>query len=159
MDDLRDKRRFQVDRETFAALRKTFSADWVSNDELLATIREVFQAHDYLLDPHTAVAWKVAERLRGGDPMLVVSTAHWSKFGADVYRALNSLPAGAPLPPEVESLGGVALNALLSKGYGAGAVPAPLAELDSLPLRFTQVCPGSVESIELATLDWLTERI
>jgi threonine synthase len=155
MDDLREKRRFRVDRATFAALRERFAADWVSNDESLATIREVFQAHDYLLDPHTAVAWKVAERLRGDDPVLIVATAHWSKFGTDVYRALNGLPAGAKLPPEVAALSGVALNGLLSKGYGAGAVPAPLAELDDLPLRFSQVCIGSAEGIELAVLDWL----
>jgi threonine synthase len=158
MDELRCKRRFQVDRQTFCALRDRFSADWVSNDESLATIREVFQEHDYLLDPHTAVAWKVAERLRGDNPLLVVATAHWSKFGADVYRALNGLPAGVPLPSEVAGLSGIALNTLLSEGYGAGAVPAPLAELDSLPLRFSQISTGSIEGIELSVLDWLREH-
>jgi threonine synthase len=155
MEDLRTARRFQVDKKTFAALRKDFCADWVSNDESLATIREVFHAHDYLLDPHTAVAWKVAERLHGDNPVLVVSTAHWAKFGTDVYRALTNIPADGELPAEVSALSGTALNELLSKGFGAGAIPSRLAELDDLSIRFSQVCAGSSEGIELAVTDWL----
>jgi threonine synthase len=155
MDDLRTARRFTVDRATFAALREHFCADWVSNDDSLATIREVFATHNYLLDPHTAVAWKVAERLRGGNPVLIASTAHWAKFGADVYRALNNIPAGAPLPSETAALSGTALNKLLSEQCGGAAIPAQLAALDELPQRFTQVCVGSTEGIEGAVAEWL----
>jgi threonine synthase len=155
MDDLGREGRFTVDRETFAALRAAFSADWVGNDESLATIREVFEGHGYLLDPHSAVAWKVAERLRGADPVLVVSTAHWAKFGADVYRALNGLPAGEGLPDEAAALSGTALNALLAGTYGAGAVPPALAGLDKAPLRFTRVCASDTGSIEAAVASWL----
>jgi threonine synthase len=155
MEDLHNKRRFQVDRQTFATLRSSFSADWVSSDESLSTIREVFLTHEYLLDPHTAVAWKVAERLRGSNPVLIAATAHWAKFGADVYRALNGIPAGEILPDKVAGLSGSALNRLLSEEYGAGAIPARLAELDKLPLRFSEVCAGSTEGIELAVTNWL----
>jgi threonine synthase len=154
-NDLREKRRFQVDRDTFALLRENFCADWVSNDESLKTIREVFETYRYLLDPHTAVAWKVAERLRETNPVLVVATAHWAKFGADVYRALNSMAAHAPLPAGIAKLSGPALNKLLSGEYGAGAVPFALAALDKLPIRFSRVCIGSKEGIELAVFDWL----
>jgi threonine synthase len=155
MEDLHDKRRFQADKQTFAALRSSFSADWVSNDESLSTIREVFLTHQYLLDPHTAVAWKVAERLRGPNPVLIASTAHWAKFGADVYRALNDIRAGEGLPAEVAGLSGSALNRLLVEEYGAGAIPKRLAELDELPIRFSEICAGSTEGIELAVANWL----
>jgi threonine synthase len=155
MEDLRTKRRFQVDKQVFAALRSCFSADWVSNDESLATIKEVFQTHHYLLDPHTAVAWKVAERLRGQNPVLVASTAHWAKFGTDVYRALKGIPAEKELPKEIAKLSGSALNELVATEYGAGPIPAPLAELNELPIRFSEVCPGSPEGIEAAVTDWL----
>jgi threonine synthase len=158
MQDLQEKQYFQVDRETFAALRESFCADWVSNDESLATIREVFRKHDYLLDPHTAVAWKVAERLRDTNPVLVVSTAHWAKFGADVYRALNSIPAGAALPTEVAHQSGTSLNELLAQGYGGGIIPAPLAKLDTLPIRFSEVCDGSAQGIQQAVTTWLSNR-
>jgi threonine synthase len=158
MDDLRDKRCFQVDRRTFAALRADFSADWVSSDESLETVREVFLTHNYLLDPHTAVAWKVAERLRDQNPVLIASTAHWAKFGTDVYRALNGIPADGDLPDEMAELSGFALNKLLSEEYGAGAIPARLAELDGLPIRFSAVRTGSAADIELAVIDWLKEH-
>jgi threonine synthase len=155
MSDLNTRRRFQVDKGTFAALRENFCADWVSNDESLATIREVFDAHDYLLDPHTAVAWKVAERLRGENPVLVVSTAHWAKFGTDVYRALNGIAADGELPAEVAALSGTALNELLAGDFGAGAIPSRLAELNRLPIRFSEVCEGSTAGIEAAVDAWL----
>ncbi|MDR1082812.1 MAG: threonine synthase [Coriobacteriales bacterium] len=155
MDELKSKRRFKVDKGSFAALRDHFRADWVGNDESLATIREVFQTHSYLLDPHTAVAWKVAERLRDTNPVLIVSTAHWAKFGTNVYRALNNIPAKDELPAHIAQLSGTALNELLSKEYGAGAIPARLAELDTLPPRFTQIRPKTPKAIEQTITDWL----
>ena len=158
MDDLKRERRFRVDKETFATLRQHFNADWVSDDESLATIHRVYQQYNYLLDPHTAVAWEVAERLRGSNPVLVVATAHWAKFGADVYRALNGLAAAAPLPDDVAALSGTALNQLLSKEYRAGTIPKALAELDELPIRFTEICDGNVDGIEQAVKGWLERR-
>jgi threonine synthase len=155
MDDLRTKRSFRVDKGTFAALRENFCADWVNNDESLATIREVFETHGYLLDPHTAVAWKVAERLRGGNPVLVVSTAHWAKFGTDVYRALVGIPADGNLPSDVAALSGSELNELLSKDFKAGSIPSRLAELAAAPIRFSEVCAGTTEGIEHAVSEWL----
>ncbi|MDR2714621.1 MAG: threonine synthase [Coriobacteriales bacterium] len=120
MNKLRDERRFTIDRETFAALRAQFSADWVSANESLTTIREVFEAHNYLIDPHTAVSWKVAERLRGQNPVLVVSTAHWAKFGTDVYRALAGIEVGAELPAELADLTGAALNEFVAENWNVG---------------------------------------
>ena len=155
MAQLRDERRFKVDAQTFAALRAHFSADWVSADESLDTIREVYEAHSYLIDPHTAVGWKVAERLRSENPVIIAATAHWAKFGTDVYRALNHLPAGAELPNEVAALTGLELNGLIAKRYQAGAVPPRLASLDSTPLRFTSVIDGNIGAIEQSVFDWL----
>jgi len=158
MDDLNARGCFQVDRETFAAMRGHYSADWVSSDECLETIREVFESYTYLLDPHSAVAWKVAERLRGSNPVLVVSTAHWAKFGADVYRALSGLPAGSALPSNVSQLSDAEINLLLSQKHGAGAIPKPLTEINSLPVRFSQVCQGTSTGVQASVTGWLRER-
>ena len=64
MADLNACGRFVVDEQTFAAVREHFVGDYVTNDESLQTIRRVYDETGYLLDPHTAVAWAVAERLR-----------------------------------------------------------------------------------------------
>jgi threonine synthase len=95
------EKRFQVDAETFRKLRADFASDSVDSAECLKTIRAVYEEHGYLLDPHSAVAFKVAERLRGDNPVLVASTAHWAKFGENVYRALHGMAPGEPLPADV----------------------------------------------------------
>jgi threonine synthase len=157
MESLRTQQRFQVDRDTFAALRHDFAASWVSSDDSLATIKEVYDAHGYLLDPHTAVGWKVAERLRGENPVLIAATAHWAKFGADVYRALTGLPANSALPAPAQSLTGLELNALIAEKYGTGpsSLPARLAELGDLPIRFEDICGNTAASVEDAVISWL----
>ena len=161
MQSLQDTRRFEVDAATFAAMSDVYLGDWVSNEECLTTIQTVFEQHRYLLDPHTAVAWKVAERLRPVDasgyvrPMLITATAHWAKFAEDVYRALAGIAAGGELPAAVSNLPGGDLIALIQKEFSTGPVPKNLLELDSKPLRFTDTSPGTRAGLELAILDWL----
>ena len=155
MRDLSESRRFRVDADTFAKVRANFVADSVDNDECLAVIREVLAEHDYLLDPHTAVAYRVAQNVRGENPVLVASTAHWAKFGDNVYRALHNLPAGSPLPQDVSALTGCELNELISRETGGRPIPAGLASLDTMPVRFTEVIDGNVGSIEAAAEDFL----
>ena len=156
MRSLNKERRFKVDKETFAALRKRFSADWVSVDESLATIKEVYEQRHYVLDPHTAVAYKVAERLRGPNPVLIASTAHWCKFGADVYRGLTGIKANEALPDELAALNGFELNRHISEHFTyAGEVPQRMAELEGEPLRFGEVCGASRDAVEQSVKEFL----
>lgn len=155
MQSLNENRSFQVDRDTFAKLREDFAAESVNNQECLDTIHEVFDAHGYLMDPHTAVAYAAAERLRSENPVLVASTAHWAKFGNNVYRALFDIAPDAPLPPEIAALTGCQLNALIADEAGCFYVPENLAMLDEMPVRFTEVIDADVPSIEKATQAFL----
>ncbi|MCL1879173.1 MAG: threonine synthase [Actinomycetia bacterium] len=158
MESLRDKRRFQVDQATLNSLHATFSADWASSSEAFQAIREVYQQHDYLLDPHTAVAWRVAEKLRPSSsaPMLIVSTAHWAKFGTDVWRALNGQTPGSTLPDEICRLSGAQLNSKIAEKFAAaGGIPPRLANLENLPIRFSSITAGTQEGIEAAVNAWL----
>ncbi len=156
MAQLAAERRFRVDVETFAKMRELFSGDFVTNDESLATVRGVWEEQGYLVDPHTAVAWEVAERMRAENPVLVVSTAHWAKFGGDVYRALRGLPYGSPLPVDVAQLTGVELLTRVQSIATEGAcVPRALAELDDAEVRFPDVVDAGREGVEDAVREWL----
>ena len=155
MADLREKRAFRVDAGTFARIRETFSADSVTNEECLAIVKEVFDGHGYLMDPHTAVAYRVAQNLRGENPVLVASTAHWAKFGDNVYRALHGIPASEALPAEVEALTGCQLNELIASETGCSFIPAGLASLDVAPVRFSEVIDSATEDIEAAAVAFL----
>ncbi len=155
MDDLKTSKTFTIDSSTLARFQADFLADSVDSATCLATIKEVLDAHGYLLDPHTAVAYKVAERLRQDNPVLIASTAHWAKFGENVYRALHEIEPGGVLPESITALTGCALNELIAQETNNHNIPRGLAELDSLPIRFSDVIEGTTEAIEKATFSFL----
>jgi threonine synthase len=153
---LASEKRFQVDPETFRKIRELFVGDYVSNDESLATVKRVFDETGYLMDPHTAVAWEVAERTQGDAPMLVVSTAHWAKFGGDVLKALRGIADADPLPAEYAGMTGVELLAQVQAIATEGAcVPRALAELDAAEVRFAQIVDAGRDGVEGAVKAWL----
>jgi len=57
-----------------------FHASWSSDAQTVQTIADVARAHGYLMDPHTATAWRAGEETRSDRPQVVVATAHPSKF-------------------------------------------------------------------------------
>ncbi len=80
-----------------AELRAGFATD----EEIEATIRSVQRSHGYVLDPHTATAWKVASENPTGNRQVVVATAHPAKFADAVEEAIGTRPAP---PPGFENL-------------------------------------------------------
>ena len=155
MSDLASERRFRVDEETFAKLRADFASDSVNSADCLATVKRVFEEQNYLIDPHTAVAYEVAERLRGENPVLVASTAHWAKFGSSVYRALHGMNGSDPLPADVQKLTGCELNQLIARETGVNNIPTGLASLDAKEVRFEQVIDREVSCIESSVEEFL----
>ena len=157
MGDLRSKKAFRIDADTFAAVRAEFAADSVDDETCLRTIKEVLDEHDYLIDPHTAVAYKVAENLRGENPVLIASTAHWAKFGNNVYRALHGMAPKEALPADVATLSGCKLNELVANETGKHNIPRNLAALDDATVRFEEVIGNRTADIEEAAEIFLSE--
>ena len=157
MHDLQNARRFEVDEQTSERMAQLYRAGSVDNNTCLATIRNVFDSHGYLMDPHTAVAYKVAENVREDDvPLVVASTAHWAKFGDNVYRALHNIPLADKLPTHISSLSGCKLNECIAHETGLTHIPRGLAELDDIPIRFTRVIDGNPQAICSAICDFLS---
>lgn len=158
MEDLRREKKFKVDPQTFSKLREHFISDSVDNATCLQTIKRVFEDQGYLLDPHTAVAYQVAENLRGENPVLIASTAHWAKFGENVYRGLHGLAPKEDLPTEVAALTGCELNSLIAEETNCHNIPKALASLDEKAVRFTKVIQKEPEAIETAVLQFLAQE-
>ncbi len=158
MRDLSEKRSFKIDTDTHNAMREVFSAGYADNITCLETIKQVFNEHDYLLDPHTAVAYAVAMNLHKNNPVLIAGTAHWAKFGNNVYRALHNIAPDDQLPEEIVKLSGCELNNLIAKETGHNDIPAELACLDSKTARFTEVIGNSIADIEAATEKFLSHE-
>lgn len=74
-------------------IRRDFNASAVSEQEVIDTIAAFFKEYDYILDPHTAVGVKAAQKFKTvGVPMVCLATAHPAKFGTVVEQAIGRLP-------------------------------------------------------------------
>jgi len=85
-------------------IQADFAAQSADEKETAETIREFYEAHDYILDPHTAVGVHSARALgTGADnvPVVCLATAHPAKFGDAVARAIGRQPE---LPPALAGL-------------------------------------------------------
>ncbi|OGQ91408.1 MAG: threonine synthase, partial [Deltaproteobacteria bacterium RIFOXYC2_FULL_48_10] len=112
-----DPNRTRQDMERFAAVgnlqfdelaqervRADFASRSVNEEETKDTIRDFYQQHDYVLDPHTAVGVKAGLTAREpGVPMICLATAHPAKFGEAVRRAIGHEPE---LPTSLAGLAG-----------------------------------------------------
>ena len=90
MDDLRESNaHFASTPPRSPRCDASFAADSIDNATCLDTIQgRCSTSITTLWIPHTAVAYQAAQNLRGENPVLVASTAHWAKFGDNVFRAL-----------------------------------------------------------------------
>ena len=93
---------FELGEAQRAEVRRTFAALPVSDAETVETIRAVHAATDYLLDPHSAIGYRAAQRLRAeGMPVVAMATAHPAKFAGAIRQAIGYEP---PLPPALALL-------------------------------------------------------
>lgn len=87
---LDDRGRFSVPPPVLRDLQREVVAGWSSEEDCLTAIRAVHARTGYVLDPHTAVAKVVADRLQDGScPVVLCSTAHYGKFAPAVFEALG----------------------------------------------------------------------
>lgn len=87
---LENEHHFQIEKVLVEKLQQDFLADWCSEGECLEAINSTFNTSGYILDPHTAVAKVVADRLQDKTcPVIVSSTAHYSKFAPVIMQALK----------------------------------------------------------------------
>lgn len=138
MDALSKQGEYAMPDAVMAVIRESFSAACATDAEAMDAIRRVFQAHHYLMDPHTAVAWKAAEdyRRESGDatPCVVLSTASPCKFPKSVLNAL-----GEAVPEDA------AAQLKLLEELSGRATPAALAHVLEHEPRFKDViAPGDM---------------
>ena len=90
MRELNTQGWYQVSGWMLEQLRAVFGCGCCDDAGAAEVIGRVWRKHKYLCDPHTAVAWAVAEKhTREGVPMVVLSTASPYKFPAAVLHALG----------------------------------------------------------------------
>ncbi len=89
MQSLQETGSYTIGEDMLKCLQETFASGYASNEETQATILEVYKKDGYLLDPHTAVAYKVLlEQKDEKHQNIVLSTASPYKFTNSVYEAI-----------------------------------------------------------------------
>ena len=93
MKDLKEKGEYKISAEELAKIRSIFDAGFANDETTLDTIKSVYEKHGYIMDTHTAVAWKVYEDWMkdkdNGYKSVVLSTASAYKFSNSVMNAIG----------------------------------------------------------------------
>ncbi len=92
MDALNSSGKYEVSQEMKNRIDSDFYAGCVFEDDTEKTIKDTFEKYGYLLDTHTAVAYKTLEEYRNNTKdetvSIVLSTASPYKFSKSVYESL-----------------------------------------------------------------------
>ncbi len=131
MNALDSRKSYEIDDKIKAGM-KDFYGGFCDVEETNAAIGRMFDENGYLMDTHTAVAYKVYEdyKKETGDtkPTLIASTASAYKFAESVCQAIGL--------PEQEN--GFAAVSALEKKTGV-FVPSGLKDLDKKEIRHKSV--------------------
>ncbi len=130
MKDLNEKGYYTVPETLLTAIQKEFGAGFCDDGDAQAVIGRVYRDYGYLMDPHTASGWFVAEQNRGENQMVVLSTASPYKFSTTVLTAIGGGTQGTEYErmERLHSLTGV-------------PIPKNLASLQGKPELHTDVIP------------------
>ena len=93
MKQLNTEGTYQVSKDVADRVRELFFGAWIDEQETVDTIGRVHNDFEYLIDPHTAVAWRATEKYRllsSDDSYIVVlSTASPYKFCSTVLEGIG----------------------------------------------------------------------
>ena len=92
---------YKLDETSLNKINKDFLSEKLSEDETINEIKEVFKNHSIVLDPHTAIGYGVAKKLKQDNSCVILSTAHPSKFPEAIKNALGK---NEELPAELRNV-------------------------------------------------------
>lgn len=122
MYDLKETGRYQIDEKTLKNIQSIFACASVDDEKTRQEIKQVFEQTKYVLDPHSAIAYRVAKENKDR-PIVSLATASPYKFSQDVLSALGYEEKDAFIAMEK-----------LTK-FCQDPIPTQLSELQSLQIR------------------------
>lgn len=149
MNQLKEQGKYAVDDATKGLVQDLFWSHYANDEETLSTIKAVWEQYNYLMDTHTAVAYKVYQdyQAKTGDTSktIIASTASPFKFNASVAKAVMG----------TEKVTGQNEFTLLDKlsQFSGWPIPAGLNKLDQKPVRHNK--KATAEGIDGAVAEIL----
>ncbi|MCQ2552915.1 MAG: threonine synthase [Clostridia bacterium] len=134
MTQLSTTGKYKANDKIMGRLRSVFGADFATADEVSATIDKYYKDYNYLMDPHTAVAFAVREKMQLKNRCVVLSTASPYKFPEAVLKAIGAKPAGDEFEQilQLEDLTGVIAPDNLKNLNGKPVLHTDVIEKDEI---------------------------
>ncbi len=101
MDDFESNGKLAFRNDLLKKAQNDFVSALVNDKEILEMVSRFNQENGYLLDPHSAVGVRAAEKNDIQTPIICLACAHPAKFGDAIRKALGSEPE---LPDELYQL-------------------------------------------------------
>ena len=98
MNDIREKGKYTIDQERLNKINTDFLSSKMSEEEVLETIKKVYDKFDIVLDPHSAIGYGAFDKVNLSGNNIVLATAHPCKFPDPIKNAIN---LKAELPKEL----------------------------------------------------------
>ena len=92
MNDLNEKGEFTLKDENLKKIRENFLSESLSEEETKSVIKDTYKQEGILLDPHTAVAVGVSNKISLENDVVVLGTAHPAKFSDVVMKETGIKP-------------------------------------------------------------------
>jgi threonine synthase len=98
MNEIKQEGKYIISKENLEKINKDFQSASLNEEEVLRVIRKVYEKHNIILDPHSAIGFGALEKVNLEGENIVLATAHPCKFPDAIDRSINIKPK---LPDEL----------------------------------------------------------
>ena len=99
MRDIKDNGKYTLDQNKLDKIKVNFLSSRMSEDEVLKTIKSVYEKFNIVLDPHSAIGYGAFDKIEIKGNNIVLATAHPCKFPDAIKDSIN---LKADLPDELK---------------------------------------------------------
>ena len=92
------KKKYIINKKSLEKINNDFLSSRMSEDEILKTIKSVYEKFDIVLDPHSAIGYGAFDKVNLNGNNVVLATAHPCKFPDAIKKSIN---IKADLPNEL----------------------------------------------------------
>jgi len=91
--------KYIISKEKLKKIKKDFLSASMNENEVLNTIKEVYEKYKIILDPHSAIGFGALNKIKLEGDTVVLATAHPCKFPDAINKSINVRPS---LPEELK---------------------------------------------------------
>ena len=89
MNDIKEKGKYIIDKEKLDKINTNFLSTKMNKEEVLKTIKQVYEKFKVVLDPHSAIGYGAFDKVNIIGNNIVLATAHPCKFPDAIKDAIN----------------------------------------------------------------------